>query len=144
MVVAVLGSNAAASADFSPPWRTLSSGGAIPVPGGGRTGAVILASHAALSRYEPVALEVGHVGCCDWQQSFDWKHDLVLLIVARGQAAFPDVVAVHRDGKLLRVTIAAPAGATVVGPTWTALCLPCQLLGQPLPRRIEVATAQAG
>jgi hypothetical protein len=144
-VALALGFGIAAQASAGSPWATLSSGGAVPVPGGGRAGAVILGSRTALARYEPVALEVGHVGCCDWQQSFNWKHDVVLLVVARDQAAFPEVVGLSRAHNFLRVTIAAlAAGSTPVpGQTWTALRVSRRLLGWPLPRRIEVATARA-
>ena len=135
---------AQASPGSAPAWVTLSSGGSVPVTGGGRASAVIIGSRTALGRYDPVALEVGHAGCCDWQQSFNWRRDAVLLVVACDQAAVPEIVNLHRQRTLLRVTIAAPAaGSTVVGPTWTALRVPRQLLGRPLPRRIEVLTAQA-
>lgn len=138
------GMAAQASAGSWPPWVILSSGGAVSVPGGGSAGAMILASRTALARYEPVALEVGHAGCCDWQQSFNWKRDVVLLVVARNQAAFPEVVGLSREHNRLRVTIAAPAtGSTPIPePTWTALRVSRQLLGQPLPRRIAVAVAK--
>jgi hypothetical protein len=141
----LLATGAQPSVGLWPPWVTLSSGGAVPVPGGGTAGAVILGSRAALAHYEAVALEVGHVGCCDWQQSFNWKRDVVLLVVARNQAAFPEVVGLRRERDLLRVTIGAPLADTtpVLAPTWTALRISRQLLGQSLPRRINVAVTRA-
>ena len=114
----------------------------MPVPGGGDAGAVIIASQKALARYTPVAIVPGGYPPHGWQD-FDWSHDLVLLVVARNQSAFPEVVGLTRRQARLRIVLAAPAnGSIVAGPTWTALRISRRVIGRPLPKRLIVVTAQ--
>jgi hypothetical protein len=54
-------------------------------------------------------------------------------------------VGLTRQKNLLKVTIAAPISGTTPTPrpTWTALLVSRQLLGRPLPRRIDVVAASS-
>jgi hypothetical protein len=127
-----------------PPWVVVSSGGAVSVPGGGDAGAAIIVSQTALARYPAVALVPGGYPPHGWQD-FDWVHDVVLLVVARNQSAFPEVVGLTRRRGILRIAIATPpAGSSPVpGPTWTALRVSRGVIGRPLPKRLIVAAAQS-
>jgi hypothetical protein len=137
-----LGIAAPSAGAGSPPWVVLSSGGAVPVPGGGDAGAVIIASQKALTRYTPVALVPGGYPPHGWQ-NFDWAHNVVLLVVARNQSAFPEIAGLTRQQARLRIVIAAPAdGSVVAGPTWTAIRVSRSVIGRPLPKRLIVVTAQ--
>lgn len=126
-----------------PPWSVLSSGGAVPVPGGGDAGAVIIASQKALAKYTPVALVPGGYPPHGWQ-TFDWTHNLVLLVVARHQSAFPEVVGLVRRQATLRIVISSvPANpSSIVTPTWTALRVSRRVIGKPFPKYLIVMTAQ--
>jgi hypothetical protein len=117
------------------------------VPGGGASAGVVIANRQALARFPILTMHPGHPpGCCDWYQSFDWKHDAVLLVVARTQSEF-EIDSLTRRGGVLRVTIgprypnepAFPAPATL----WLTVDVPKRLLGSPLPRRVVVAEANA-
>jgi hypothetical protein len=113
----------------------------VPVPGGGDAGAVIIGSQRSLARYTPVAIVPGGYPPHGWQD-FDWSHDLVLLVVARNQSAFPEVVRLTRRQATLRIVLAAQAnGSIVAGPTWTALRISRRVIGRPVPKRLIVVTA---
>lgn len=129
-----------------PPWKSISRGIGMSVPGGAQAGGVVIANRQALTRFPILTLHPGHVGCCEWYQTFDWKHDVVLLVVARTQSEF-EISRLTRQGSLLRITIgprypgqpAFPSPATL----WFAVDVPKRLLGSPLPRRVVVAEVTA-
>jgi hypothetical protein len=148
LVVATLltaGACGAASAEPSPPWVGISRGaGPIGVPSPGLAGAVLIGSRQRLARFPYLTAHPGHLGCCEWYETFDWKRRAVLLVVARLPREWK-ISRLARRRNVLRVALASryPGQPDFGTPltSWEAVSLPRSLLGRPLPRRIVVAVS---
>ena len=135
---------ATAFAGSWPPWAPITRGGGMSVPGGGNAAAVVIPSRKALGRYPVLTIHPGHPSClspCEWYERFDWKHDAVLLIVARVPSEF-DIYSLARRGSTLRVTVGArsPDQAPFSPPLtlWMTVDVRKRLLGALLPRKVVV------
>jgi hypothetical protein len=147
LVASVISAAFVASADAWPPWTGISRGNGMRVPGGGVSAGVVIPTRQALARFPILTMHPGHpAGCCDWYESFDWKHDAVVLVVARTQSDF-EIYRLTRQSSVLHITIgprypgqpAFPRPATL----WLTVDVPKRLLGSPLPRRVVVAEVNA-
>jgi hypothetical protein len=110
------------------------------VPGGGDATAVVIPSRKALDRFPVLTMHTGH-GCCEWYEIFDWKHDAVLLVVARMRGEFA-IYGLTRRGSTLRVTIGPryPEQPAFSAPItlWMTVDVRKRLLGLPLPHKVVV------
>jgi hypothetical protein len=137
---------AGASADTSPPWTPLTRGGwPTTVPGGGNAAAFVIPSRKALDRFPALTWHPPHPPCsspCEWWDRLDWKHDAVVLVVARERGE-PDLYSMARRGGTLRVTIGPYPGqpaSSVPFSFFIAVEVRKHLLGTPLPRRVLVVS----
>jgi hypothetical protein len=134
-----------ASAAQSPPWSVISrGGGTTAVPGGGTAGGVLIGTRRRLEAFALLTMHPGHLGCCEWYETFDWQHRVVLLVVARLPYEFA-VSGITRRRSVLRVWLAprSPGQPDFGTPftTWEALSVPRSVVGRSLPRRIVVTAS---
>src|SRR5438045_3253301 len=132
-----------AAADGWPPWKDISRGGGMSVPGGRSAAAFVIPNRETLDRFPLLTMHPPHPPCsapCEWYERFDWKHDAVLLVVARMRGEF-DLHGLARRGSILRVTIGRFPGQPA-SPTpftfWIAVDVRTRLLGLQLPRKVAV------
>jgi hypothetical protein len=113
---------------------------AVTLAGGAVDGGILIASRRGIGAW-PYFTMHPHVGCCEWYDTFDWRHRAVLVVVATLPHEF-EIAGLTRRGDTLRVTIAAryPGQADLPDLTrlWEAVGVPRSLLGSPLPRRVVV------
>src|SRR5436190_7170980 len=132
-----------AAADGWPPWKPLSRGGGMSVPGGGDAAAIVIPSRKVLDRFPILTMHPGSPGCCQWYEVFDWQHDAVLLVVAHMRGEFT-IYSLMRRGSTLRVTIGPryPEQPLFAAPItlWMTVDIRKRLLGTPLPRRVVVSS----
>jgi hypothetical protein len=106
--------------------------------------AVVIGSKAALNAYPDLTMHPGHPPCskpCEWYDTFNWRENVVIFVVARLPHEFEVSKMVRQQGVLYVTVVPRYPGqpdAARSFTSWETLAVPRSVVGRPLPRRLVV------